>query len=168
MSTNVSREQARNVQLFLTRIHLKPQVSQSLSRSGIISHVVPLSNVFDSIEEAERVLDLTSIRSGVGVGVGTGMQGRRTRTGTGTTTSGVGGGVGGGSGSGSAVGGWLEREIDPWRSATVDAGVLGISGGEARDVEAGLGGEASTNIAAAESSSNSTSRRAGHHADDAE
>jgi hypothetical protein len=59
VSLFISPQQARNVTLFLTRVHLHPSVATSLSRSGIITNVIGLGRVFDSLEEADRVLDLS-------------------------------------------------------------------------------------------------------------
>lgn len=57
---------ARGVTLFLTRVHLHPSVATSLSRSGVIDQVIGLGRVFDSLEEADRVMDLSISGSGSG------------------------------------------------------------------------------------------------------
>jgi hypothetical protein len=53
------------VTLFLTRIHVHPEVAISLSRCGIIDGVVDLDNIFESLEEADWVLDLGGATSNV-------------------------------------------------------------------------------------------------------
>jgi hypothetical protein len=55
--------QARDVTLFLTRVQNHERVNTALYRSGIIPNVVPQSNVFESLEEADWVMALSSIGS---------------------------------------------------------------------------------------------------------
>jgi len=88
---------ARNVNLFLTRVHLHDSVATSLSRSGIIDKVIGLGRVFDSLEEADRVMDLSVMAGGPGTPGTAGA--------VGATGSSAGGGAGGGGGVGNVVSG---------------------------------------------------------------